>query len=210
MRRSLKALAAASLLSAMAVLVSPSPTFAARAKQPAELLADAYKAIYDAASKAGDSAVEPLVRSQRAAQQAADAVARAKGGKAKESGRSSAAVEAAVKAATEVLHVAPQGWQRSHMMSAYKDAWNAAFKSLNSEKQTGTDPAAQRDVTGLPDNLQSLALRGAKIRADRDAATAAAAVAVARAVSEKVAAEESAGGDAVDGQVAVDQNARGK
>jgi hypothetical protein len=209
MRRPLTTLSTASLLAATAALLSPALTFAARALQPAEQLAAGYQATYDAAYKASDSALEPVVRSRRAEQQAADSVADVKRRKLEQPGRSPAADEAAVKAATAILHSARPGWQTSYIKWAYNDAWNAAYNALSREKPEGSDPAMQKAAQGLPSNLQPIALRGAKIRADRDAATVAAARAVACAVSQRIAADESAS-NAADDRGAIDRNATEK
>ena len=205
MRRSLKTLIAANLLAAPAVLLNPVPIFAARALQPPELLAAAYQGSYDAAYQSSDSTVEP-VRSRRAAQQAADQVARDKGRNVKQFPQSNAADEAALKAATAALKVAPPGWQISRTKVAYTDAYKAAYDALSRETTGRSDPDAQR----LPANLRALASRGAKIRADRDAAKVAAANAVDRAVSQKITAEESAGDRAADDHSAADRKAAEK
>ncbi len=201
MRHSLTA--AAGLLAAVAMLLSPTPSFAARALQPRELLAAAYQAKYDAANKAGDDAVDPEVGSRLAAQRAAKAVADSKSRTGKQSKNLPAAEEVAFKAATTVLKSAPPGWEETHVKTAYNDAWTAAYKAL--EKRASSDPAVLNAAQGLPSNLESITIRRAKIRADQNAATVAAARAVARAVSERIAADESAD-NAADGHAASDQN----
>jgi hypothetical protein len=210
MHRSLTTVFTAGLIAALVVLLSPALTFAARALQPAELLAAGYQAAFDTSYQASDNAIEPVIRSRRAAQQAADAVADAKRRKLEQLGRSSAADDAALKAASAILHSARPGWQKSYMKWAYKDAWNAAYDALSREKEAGSGAAAQKVVQGLPSNLQQLAQRGAKIRADRDAATVAAAIAVARAVSDKITADESHADDSSKDRATVDRRATDK
>lgn len=192
MRCSLKILTVASLLAAFAVSLDPAPSFAARALQPAELLAAAYQPIYDAATKAADDKENPAARSRRAAQLAADAVAGANVRRIEQARRSPAADEAALKAATIALHAAPSDWRSSQMKAVYKNAYDAAYNALSNEKVEVLDPARQAANQQLPENLQSIAARGARIRADGDAAKVAAAFAVARAVAQKIKIEESA------------------
>jgi hypothetical protein len=206
MRRTLTTLSPASLLAALVVLFNPAPTMAARALQPPELLAAAYKANYEAAYQSGDTTVEPAVRSRRAAQQAADDVAVERARQVQKPVRSVTADKAALKAATAALHSAPAGWESSRMTVVYKDAYNAAYDALSKETTERPDPSAQQ----LPENLQPLIARGAKIRADGDAAKVAAAFAVARAVANKITAEESGWDDAAKDRAAVDRSATEK
>jgi hypothetical protein len=174
MRRPFKIMSAASLLAALALLLNSAPTFAAeahasRTRRPRDL-ATAYEAIYDAAYTTGFSTKDPIVRSRRARRLAVDAIASAVAG----DGRmaqpgGTPADEAAGKAATAALNAGPPGFQNCRVLFAYRDAYWGAYDALGGDKAASPDQAATI-----------------------------AAFAVARAVSQQIAADESARSNAAD------------
>ena len=172
MRRSFKILSAAGLWAAIALLLSPAPASAAeaqarRTQRPADL-ATAYEAIYHAAYKTGFTSKDPIVRGRRAMRLAVDAIASSVAGDAPpaQPGQTPAD-EAARKAAAAALTAGPPGFQNVRVLFAYRDAYFAAYDALGGAKAASPDQAA-----GI------------------------AALAVARAVNEKIAADEAAGGNA--------------
>jgi len=179
MRRSFRILLAAGLLAAFALLLSSTPSFAAeahslRTKRPRDL-ATAFEAIYDAAFKTGFTTKDPFARSRRARRLAVEAIASsiAGDGQSTQPGHTPAD-EAASKAAAEALNAGPPGFQNCRVLFAYRDAYFAAYDVLFGEKAASPDKAAQI-----------------------------AAFAVARAASQQIAEEESAGGKAAKDRSAI-------
>ena len=147
MRRSFKILSAASLLAALALLLNPAPTFAAEAhalrnQRPADL-ATAYDAIYSAAYKTGFTTKDPIVRARRAMRLAVDAIASSVAGDAPAAqGGQTPADEAALKAAAAALTAGPPGFQNARVLFAYRHAYFAALDVLGQAAVASPDQAA--------------------------------------------------------------------
>jgi hypothetical protein len=176
MRRLFDTLFAAILSAAVALLLNPAPTLgaeahAARTRRPRDL-ATAYEAIYAAAYSTGFTTKDPIARGRHARRLAVDAIANSVAG---DGGIAqlghTPADKAAGKAAAAALNAGPPGFQNCRVMFAYRDAYWAAYDALGGDK------------TASPDQAASIA-----------------AFAVASAVPQQIAADESAGGRAAEGR----------
>ena len=178
MRRQFYILFAVIVSAAVALLLNPAPTLAAeahssRTRRPRDL-ATAYEAIYAAAYTTGFTTKDPIVRGRRARRLAVDAIANSIAGDGRKAQpENTPADEAASKAAAAALRAGPPGFQNCRVLFAYRDAYWAAYDALGGDK------------TASPDQAATIA-----------------ALAVARAVPQQIAADESAGS-----HVAEDRNA---